>query len=267
MIEAHRTHHLTIAAQTVRKRYVSWNRGEPDREWAALTLLAEHAPHLAPVPIDRTVDDGRPVVVMSRLRGATPAARLDEPQTRALAAALLRLFSVPVPLELPVRISGSARMPDEILAQLSAPGDLSRCLDSTLVSTAMRSARTWLGEHRPAPPTDRVLGMGDGNLANFLWDGTAFGLVDFEDSGVSDLTFEVADLVEHASSRLRRALDVDLLVEALQLTAAQQPRLQEHRALFACFWLAMLLPGGRGFHRNPPGSTEDQAAHVLQLLG
>ena len=32
------------------KRFRSWDRGEPAREWAALTLLAESAPGLAPAP-------------------------------------------------------------------------------------------------------------------------------------------------------------------------------------------------------------------------
>jgi hypothetical protein len=84
---------------------------------------------------------------------------------------------------------------------------------------------------------DRVLSRGDGNLANVIWGGGVRRLVDFEDFGVSDLTCEFADLVEHASSRLRR--------------------------LLTDFWLTMLLPGDRRFGRNPSGSVEDQARHVL----
>ena len=33
------------------KRFRSWSRGEPVREWTALTLLAELAPRLAPLPV------------------------------------------------------------------------------------------------------------------------------------------------------------------------------------------------------------------------
>jgi len=29
----------------------------------------------------------------------------------------------------------------------------------------------------------------------------------------------------------------------------------------------MLLPGNGGFRRNPPGTTEAQATHLLALLG
>ena len=39
-----------------------------------------------------------------------------------------------------------------------------------------------------------------------------------------------------------------------------------YRTLWAAFWLAMLLPGNGAFLRNPPGTTEDQAAHMLALI-
>jgi hypothetical protein len=40
-----------------------------------------------------------------------------------------------------------------------------------------------------------------------------------------------------------------------------------YRPLFAAFWLAMLLPGNGGWRRNPRGTTEDQAAHFMALMG
>ncbi|SEG99641.1 Phosphotransferase enzyme family protein [Nonomuraea solani] len=63
-------------------------------------------------------------------------------------------------------------------------------------------ALTLLAEHvpglAPEPPACEegvtpVFGAGDGNLANFLWDGTRVRIVDFEDSGHSDLAYEVAE--------------------------------------------------------------------------
>lgn len=72
--------------------------------------------------------------------------------------------------------------------------------------------------------------------------------------------------MEHASSRLGRLLDVEALLRGLQLTDAQRERVGHHRRRFACFWLAMLLPGNRGWSRNPPGSCEDQARHLLELM-
>ena len=71
---------------------------------------------------------------------------------------------------------------------------------------------------------------------------------------------------EHASSRLERRLDIDAVITAMTLTPAQQARFAEHRRVMACLWLAMLLPGNPGFARNPAGSVEDQARHVLGLL-
>lgn len=64
-----RTHDLTFTATEVRKRYVSWDRGEADREWGCLEVLADHAPGVAPKPLRRETDDGSPVVVMERLPG------------------------------------------------------------------------------------------------------------------------------------------------------------------------------------------------------
>lgn len=99
-----------------------------------------------------------------------------------------------------------------------------------------------------------------------IWDGERCRLVDFEAFGVGELAFEVADLVEHASSRLRRLLDPDAVIGAFDLNPAQRSRMSSYRILLACFWLAMLSPGNRGFERNPPGSVEDQAQHVLGIL-
>jgi hypothetical protein len=41
--------------------------------------------------------------------------------------------------------------------------------------------------------------------------------------------------------------------------------LRVYRALWASFWLAILLPGNGGFRRNPQGTTEAQAGHLLGL--
>jgi len=113
---------------------------------------------------------------------------------------------------------------------------------------------------------DAVLAVGDGNLANVLWDGATCRLIDFEEFGRSDIAYEVADIVEHASSRLPRLLDVDSLLDGLHLDVRQHCRLVAYRQLMAAFWLVMLLPGNGGFERNPRGSTEDQAAHFLSML-
>ena len=146
--------------------------------------------------------------------------------------------------------------------------DLTGCQDASLVGRALDQARSWLAADVPELDrvTDPVLALGDGNLANVLWDGEACRFVDFEEFGTSDVAYEVADLVEHASSRLGRLLDVEALLERLHLDGDQQVRLREFRRILATFWLVMLLPDNRGFDRNPAGSTEHQARHVLALL-
>ena len=100
-----------------------------------------------------------------------------------------------------------------------------------------------------------------------LWDGRVCRLVDFEDAGRSDRAFEVADLVEHVSSRLPRLLVPEHLFDALGLDARQRDRVAALRPLYAAFWLLMLLPGNPADRRNPPGSLADQARHVVRLLG
>lgn len=263
------THDVTLESDTVRKAYVSWDEGEADREWAALLHLAEHAPGLAPQPVRRTTHEGRPVVVMSRLPGEPLSGRVTGAVLDGLVAALERLFSVPVPTDLRPRANGpsQADLRGRTAAWLDDPLDLGRCRDAGLVTEAASRARGWLaapGAH--AEVVDPVVALGDGNLDNALWDGRACRLVDWEEFGTSDLAYELADVVEHASARLDRRLDADELLDRFALTPAQAARVEEHRSLFACFWLTMLLPGNRGFERNPEGSVEDQARHVLRRL-
>lgn len=100
------------------------------------------------------------------------------------------------------------------------------------------------------------------------WDAPCVGrLVDFEDSGLTDPAYELADHVEHLAARLNGVFDPLTLVEAVGLTEEEQSRMRAYRPLWATFWLAMLLPGNGGFRRNPAGTTERQARHVLSQVG
>jgi aminoglycoside phosphotransferase len=261
------THDVTLSGDRVRKAYVAWDQDEPDREWAALQHLALHAPGLAPEPIERTAQDGRPVVVMSRMPGEPLTGEVSGPVLDALLTALRRLFAVPVPTDLPMRANAPATLRRTTASWFAGSHDLTLCVDPELVAGAVEQAITWLAAPRRHDAiVDPVVALGDGNLDNVMWDGRTCRLIDWEEFGASDLTYEVADLVEHASSRLEQRLDVDGLLAALALTRTQRTRLVEHRRILACFWLAMLLPGNAGFRRNPSGSVEDQARHVLALL-
>lgn len=263
------THRIALDGDVVRKVYVSWDRDEPDREWAGLTALARHVPDLGPTPLSRGREAGAPVIVMSRVPGAPlGSSRMTNAQVEALAEALRRLFSAPVDPGTPERAFGPSVLRSAVRDWASEDHDLADCVDPTLVGDALTIARDWLvADDRDTDRiSDPVLAIGDGNLANVMWDGRVCRLIDFEEFGQSDLAYEVADVVEHASSRLDRLLDVDAFLLRMGLDDAQQARLVAFRRLLACFWLVMLLPGNAGFTRNPPGSTEDQAHHLTALL-
>lgn len=203
---------------------------------------------------------------MSFVPGQPLAGTLTPTQQRAFGDALRRLFAVPVPDGLAERANGPEVMRHNVREWLAEDHDLALCEDPDLVRSAKDRAVAWLGAVRLPGIVEAVIAIGDGNLDNVLWDGEVCRLIDWEEYGASDVTYEVADVVEHASSRLTRSLDVDALVDHLGLDESQLARLDRHRGLLACFWLMMLLPGNGGFHRNPAGSTEDQARHVLGLL-
>ncbi len=267
------THHLTFGPREVTKRYVSWERDEPGREWAALGLLAGHAPGLAPTPLRRGSVDGAPYVVMSRLPGAPLGEkRVTAEQVAAWGAALRRLFSVPVDAVraagLDERVNGPSVFAAMVREWAGDDHDLAACADSGLVAEGLGAARDWLASPASAPrgPLDPVLGLADGNLGNLLWDGGAVRLVDFEDAGLSDPAYEVADCLEHVTVRVPGGVEADALISAAGLTAEQAVRVAAYRPLMAAFWMVMLLPGNAGFARNPPGTTEGQARHLLALL-
>jgi len=267
------THRLSFTTSEVRKTYVSWDRGEADREWACLKLLAAHAPGLAPRPLRRELDGEGPVVVMERLPGEPLGGQpMTAEQTESLGRTLRRMYSVPLTsieaAGLQERLYGPSTLPDALVGWLGETGDLDDCQDPRLVADAVRSALVWLSTpgHLPGPRLT-ALGIADLNPANVLWDGTTCRLVDFEDGGLTDPGYELADHVEHLAGRLAGVFDVEGLVAAVGLSTDEHRRMLAYRRLWSVFWLAMLLPGNGGFRRNPPGTTEDQARRVVTLLG
>lgn len=135
------------------------------------------------------------------------------------------------------------------------------------MARAVDAALAWLGRSDTLPEPQLVaLGIADLNPANVIWDGSTCRLVDFEDGGLTDPAFELADHVEHLAGRVAGVFDSTALVAAVGLSAEERERMRAYRPLWAAFWLAMLLPGNGGFRRNPPGTTEAQAHHLLALL-
>ncbi|GLW73998.1 hypothetical protein Kpho02_62960 [Kitasatospora phosalacinea] len=261
------THGIDLLPDSVRKRFRPDANGEPDREWRALTLLDRYAPGLAPRPLDRA--DG--VVTMSRLPGTQlRGSALTDAHLDALARAVLRLHrAVPAgtAARLPVRrwdvreSAAAIRTRAAACAAHPAP-EVGRALAAGL--RWLDGAGTALREDRTVPP---VLGQADGNLANFLWDGTDVRLVDFEDSGRSDHPYELAEMVEHVSTWVDTDLDAESFLSRFSLSPAEAQRLLACRRLFALLWLVFLTADPATEARNPPGTGHRQALRLLALLG
>lgn len=181
----------------------------------------------------------------------------------ALGASAARHASAP-----PGGTPNPAAFTSQVRATLAAGHDLG---GDPLVHRARAAAAAWLGcgaIDRQSPAGSRtVLGQGDSNLANFLWDGHRVRLVDFEDSGPSDRAFELAVLVEHVSAWSGAQLDADTFLALFELTTAEAARLLQFRRLAALFWLMLLRPGSRSSRQNPPGTLKRQAHRLLALLG
>jgi hypothetical protein len=210
---------------------------------------------------------------MERLPGdPLGGAPLTSTQTAALADVLRRLYDVPLTAVHAARVPERRYGPTSHAAATVRPWladthDLAACQDATLVGEAVGAALAWLDDPVGLPePVLSAVGIADLNPANVLWDGERCRLVDFEDGGLSDPAYELADHVEHIGTRLPGLLDAERLVDAVGIDAAARTRFAAYRPLWASFWLAMLLPGNGGWRRNPPGSTEAQARHVLALL-
>lgn len=251
------THDVRLVRALVTKRYTSWSRGEHVREWAALRQLHRYAPGLAPRPLTARLDDQPPLVTMSRLTGVPLAGRPDPRQRAALGDALATLWRVP-PGEL---VEVGPWMDDlDFAAKLTAgprPED-------GIGAAAYDAASDWWAGPDPAllrqPPASTVLGHRDPNALNYLWDGRRVRVVDFEDAAVSDIATELALMLEHLSWR---GVDLSDLVARFDVDAT---RLLAARRVWAMFWLRLLLPGGPAAVRNPPGTTDLQAARLLRLL-
>jgi Ser/Thr protein kinase RdoA (MazF antagonist) len=262
------THQVSIdhEALLVVKRYIDSTRGEPVREWRALRLLAEHAPRLAPEPVSAELDGSPPSIVMSLLPGEPlGGGPLTEPQERALAVAVGQLWqAVPVELVTPVRGElGRRREFVQVVrgwAATTADPDPDPMVRDAVVRGTAWLARAEVTLVRPPSATSQVLGQGDGNLANFLWDGELVRIVDFEDSGVSDRALELADLVEHVSAWRDGGLDAEGFTEAFDLGPAERARLADSRRLTALGWLLYLR------RRGDADALRRQAERLLSLL-
>ncbi|MGI5224355.1 aminoglycoside phosphotransferase family protein [Actinoallomurus sp. CA-142502] len=265
------THQIETRGDRVTKRFVSAGRGEAEREWRALRLLAEHSPGLAPRPIDADLAARPPYVVMSRLAG-TPLRGMTTTRrhTAAMARAIGALHEA-VPRSVVAGLPPASWNPAAAVAKARALRESRPDLGADpTVAGAYAAGAKWLDgldTGRLLGIDTPVLGLADGNLANYLWDGERVRLVDFEDSGRSDRAFELAEVAEHISARTPGTFDATALLGEFDLPGAVARRVREFRRVFAYSWMLMLGPGGPARDRNPPGTLERQAGRLLDLLG
>jgi Ser/Thr protein kinase RdoA (MazF antagonist) len=262
--QARSTHEIEIDGGQVVKRFRSWERDEPRREWQALTLLAEFAPGLAPVPVSEDIGSDPPSIRMTRLPGKPLAGQVIETQHLAgMVAAIDRLHtclpahvlaSVP---PLPWLLEGMANRMRSLTSGSLPPRD-----DDPDIRAAYNAARRWLDHTaEPAGQADPVFGQSDANLDNFLWDGEQVRIVDFEDSGRSERAFELAALVEHVSIWHDAGIEAGLLTDRFAPTAEQSARILFFRRAFAIHWL--YVAHKRPSHADVP---HRQASRLLALL-
>ena len=260
------THDIDVGEHQVVKRFRSWERGEHQREWQALVMLASCAPDLAPAPVGCDLDSVPPSVRMSRVPGRPLAGQAITPtHLDAVTAAINRLHTaVPADILAAVRpqpwlaVGALNRMKSHVAA-VERPADA----DPT-VGAAFDAAAHWL-EHvvEPDPGTlSPVFGQGDGNLANYLWDSQQVRLVDFEDSGRSDRAFELAAFAEHLSVWHDAKVETGALLGRFELTAAEAARVLFFRRGFGFFWLLKLL----GAREDRLSALQSQALRLLVML-
>jgi len=263
------THQVSVdhERQVVVKRYPGSTGGEALREWGALRLLAEHAPRLAPEPISAELEASPPCIVMSLLPGEPLGKRpLVPAQERGLAIAVGRLWQA-VPAGQVASLPGGLDAPAEFVRlvreRAAAPSAL--VTDPTVLAALARSG-AWLARAEISRTSmvrsaaQRVLGHGEADLANFLWDGELVRIVDFDGAGISDRAFELAMLVEHVSAWRDGGLDADRFVDDFDLSPAERTRLADLRRLAALSWLLRLRS------RADPGVLKGQAERLLALL-
>jgi Ser/Thr protein kinase RdoA (MazF antagonist) len=267
------THDVALGRREVVKHFGATAGDGPAREWQALTLLARYAPGLAPEPVRADLKASPPEVVMRRLAGEPLGTRLASgAQVDAIVTAFQRLHSaVPAAVldRIPPAGSGDLRNVGRRMRALAAacpPGAL-----DGLPLQAYRAVLDWLDRgwaDWPGPPAVHpVFAHGDANLANRLWDGSQVRLVDFEFSGRDGRAQELADFVEHISVWAHAGIGAGAFLDRFDLDAAERRQIRNLRRLHAAHWVMILLPGGTGHDRNPPGTLERQAARTLDLLG
>ncbi|WP_228265948.1 phosphotransferase [Microlunatus elymi] len=253
---ARQTHHLRRDRDLITKTYRTWGRQEHHREWTTLNLLALHQPGLAPEPISAELDREPPSITMTALPGDPIVGYWTDDQIHLLAKAMRRLWDVPGDRPAPIDMH-NAHYWRHLAARSLRPasGVELRAFDLT-VDWITGPALNSLLDGR----TLQILGQGDPQPGNMLYDGRGIRLVDFEDAGASDVCFELANFAEHLGAR---GTGLDRLADLID---HDHRRYHLYRRLIASFWLFRLLPDPTG--ARPPRTAElhDQAVRLIDLF-
>lgn len=207
---------------------------------------------------------------MSRLHGEPLRGQVsDTVRTASLADAVAELHTA-VPADVLAHLPPRPERQQGVLAFVRTWAPRVRPGAGGHVARAMDAGLSWLARsalgNTARPRVPPAFGPGDGNLANYLWDGTRVRVVDFEDSGLSDRAFELAEITEHVGSWVEAPLDVAAFLDGFDLTPAESSRLPECRRLLALVWLLLLCRDERGERRNPSGTADRQAERLSELL-
>jgi Ser/Thr protein kinase RdoA (MazF antagonist) len=260
------THDIDVGEHQVVKRFRSWERGEHQREWQALVLLASCAPDLAPAPLGCDLDSVPPQVRMSRVPGRPLAGQAITPAHLDAVTAVINRLHQAVPADILAAVHPQPWLAVGAINRMKSHATAVKCPDDPdpVVRAAFDAALRWLDHVAdPDPGTlSPVFGQGDGNLANYLWDGQQVRLVDFEDSGRSDRAFELAAFAEHLSVWHDAKVETSELLSRFQLGSAEAARVLFFRRGFGFFWL-LRLAGDRDDRRS---ALQDQALRLLDVL-
>lgn len=213
------------------------------------------------------------MIVMSRLPGHVLRGHdATDEQVTAMAAALTRLHQA-IPTQVVETVPPAPWGPATAVDKYRAWADRQPNLgDDPIVRQAYQEGAAWLASSDPdkltTNPFPPVLGLADGNHANYLWDGQArrVWLIDWEDSGRSDRAFELGEVTEHIS-RIDGSLDAEQLLAHIDLAPGEAERVRDFRRLIALGWFLLLGPDGPATPHNPTGTLERQAERVMHLLG
>lgn len=243
------------------KLYKVDDRRRWEREWRALSFLAEAGLTVAPRPLWYDPDASPPAVAMELLPGEPLHDRPIGPaELTALGDTLITLFQMPETNTHPTTVIGTPAVFAEEVARTAAR--LGRLTRDPLARESAARLQNWLecGDLGTlAQPALPIFSRGDSNLANCLWDGRRVRFVDFEYAGLSDVAFDLGDLVEHDHAQRVPEEAWAPFLARFELDSARRRRFVAARRLAAHFWLTI-------FWRLTAGRPEDRIARQLRRI-